>query len=250
MLEYHILNGDALLDQFPANIPGHRIVARECLVDGPVESESSEKFFQDRFEFLKSNYEPSLKWEQYKKDSITEFEKVSEIENNSTINLWFERDLFCQVNLWYISSLLYDKEIKPYIILPTASLQYGFGGMSPQELEGAYQNKTELDNNTLTILTRIWKYYREGNVSAMISEAGALSPIMKFVIEAIDAHQDRVDTEYKYGRPEKTLRYIISQKGNDFGKVFREFTRTESIYGYGDLQVKKIYDYILSSRKY
>jgi len=31
----------------------------------------------------------------------------------------------------------------------------------------------------------------------------------------------------------------------DFGPVFREFTKRESIYGYGDLQVKRLFDELL-----
>ncbi len=34
--QYHILNGDSLKEQFPENIQGDIIVARECLVDGNV----------------------------------------------------------------------------------------------------------------------------------------------------------------------------------------------------------------------
>ena len=37
MATFHILNGDALKSQFPERILGEIIVARECLVDGPVE---------------------------------------------------------------------------------------------------------------------------------------------------------------------------------------------------------------------
>jgi len=34
--QYHILNGDALKEQFPDRIKGKIIIARECLVDGNV----------------------------------------------------------------------------------------------------------------------------------------------------------------------------------------------------------------------
>ncbi|WP_211277476.1 hypothetical protein [Nonlabens spongiae] len=41
---YHILNGDALKEQFPKTIPGKIIVGRECLVDGPVQGDSLSAF--------------------------------------------------------------------------------------------------------------------------------------------------------------------------------------------------------------
>jgi hypothetical protein len=39
----HILNGDALGDQFPKDLPGEILIFRECLIEGPknvVEFES------------------------------------------------------------------------------------------------------------------------------------------------------------------------------------------------------------------
>ena len=35
-IKFHVLNGDALKEQFPPTITGDIIVIRECLVDGPV----------------------------------------------------------------------------------------------------------------------------------------------------------------------------------------------------------------------
>ena len=36
MSEVHILNGDALAERFPKEIPGLKIIMRECLISGPV----------------------------------------------------------------------------------------------------------------------------------------------------------------------------------------------------------------------
>lgn len=45
---YHILNGDALLSQFPATIKGDKLVCRECFVEGPVSKSSLTSFFNER----------------------------------------------------------------------------------------------------------------------------------------------------------------------------------------------------------
>ena len=37
---------------------------------------------------------------------VSEFEKIQNIEEGVDINLWFEDDLFCQVNFWFVISLL------------------------------------------------------------------------------------------------------------------------------------------------
>lgn len=40
MSSIHILNGDALNECFPNDLKGERIIARACLVDGPVKAAS------------------------------------------------------------------------------------------------------------------------------------------------------------------------------------------------------------------
>ncbi|GJM35445.1 MAG: hypothetical protein DHS20C18_44460 [Saprospiraceae bacterium] len=42
--QYHILNGDSLKEQFPENIQGEIIIARECLVDGSVKGRTLVEF--------------------------------------------------------------------------------------------------------------------------------------------------------------------------------------------------------------
>ena len=53
---YHILNGDVLKNQFPKQVPGQIIVARECLVDGPVDGDSMEELFETRSSFIQKAY--------------------------------------------------------------------------------------------------------------------------------------------------------------------------------------------------
>ena len=45
---FHILNGDSLSGQFPEEIPGEKVIFRECLVDGPVQADSEEVFWKIR----------------------------------------------------------------------------------------------------------------------------------------------------------------------------------------------------------
>ena len=42
--------------------------------------------------------------------------------------------------------------------------------------------------------------------------------------------------------PAKILRNLVSDHGNDFGTVFKAFCESHPEYGFGDLQVKRIFD--------
>jgi transposase len=52
-----------------------------------------------------------------------------------------------------------------------------------------------------------------------------------------------VDRKQKL-RPQQTLRQIIERGETDFHKIFSRFWETEGVYGFGDLQVKKMLEQI------
>ena len=43
--QYHILNGDELKNQFPNNISGDIIIFRECLIEGNINGNNTDKLF-------------------------------------------------------------------------------------------------------------------------------------------------------------------------------------------------------------
>ena len=62
-----------------------------------------------------------------------------------------------------------------------------------------------------------------------------------FLTDVVTAHSERVPTNDSPGRPKKIIKEIIDELGtSDFSPVFREFSKRESIYGFGDLQVKRL----------
>ncbi|MBN3565020.1 hypothetical protein, partial [Aliamphritea spongicola] len=59
------------------------------------------------------------------------------------------------------------------------------------------------------------------------------------------AWKDRIPHGEYPGKPKATIIQIIKDLGvDDFPKVFREFRNRIPIYGYGDVQVKRLYDEI------
>ena len=130
----HILNGDALLEQFPRDLKGASIVFRECLVDGPVTANSLNELYQKRSAFFAQTYQLCTPIE-YEERIVSEFNKVQKIPNGSEINLWFEDDLFCQVNCWFVCYLLRDiKDCDLYLVRPNNQSPYAFSVYTETEL--------------------------------------------------------------------------------------------------------------------
>jgi hypothetical protein len=242
---YHILNGDSLKDQFPTEqIKGEIIVMKECLIDGPSSGKNLVEFFQTRSEFIKEVYGDSEN--KYKNQVIPEITKIVNIESGE-VNLWFEDDLFCQVNLWFVCSLLYTKpNITVNLVRPNDSLQYGFGGLSKPKLIEAFNQRIPLTQINVNQFTWLWFTYQKNHVERLLKLSVQLSEDFPFIKEAIIAQIERKPIDGEMGRPEKTILDIIKEKSSqEFGVVFKEFCKREPIYGFGDLQFKRIYDNVL-----
>lgn len=104
---YNILNGDALTYSFPdAKIEGEIIVVREGLIDGDLSGDSLREFWQSRARYME------ITEAEYNNSVVKEFEKIISAPDDSGFNLWFEYDLFCQVNMWFVVSIIKRLPIK------------------------------------------------------------------------------------------------------------------------------------------
>jgi len=244
--QYHILNGDALRQQFPNNLQGDIIVARECLVDGNVEGKELDELYASRAKYLSQNYGGTE--QDYYEKVVPEFKKIESISDDSEINLWFEDDLFCQVNFWFVVHLI-TKTVgnsSVFLIRPESHNQYGFGGLNHAELATIYKNRvmlTELDK-----LASLWEFYHNDDTEKLIRTAQELQAY-PYILPAVEAHIERKPTNGSAGRPAQSLITIMAELGTEeFGPVFRAFNARESIYGFGDVQVKRLLDEIINNR--
>ena len=246
--QYHILNGDALKEQFPENILGEIIVTRECLVDGNIKGTCLDELFVSRAKFLSEKF--GVTKHDYYEKTASEFQKILEIHANSDINLWFEDDLFCQVNFWFVAHLIFEfeQDCKVYLIRPPLHTPYGFGGLTKLELDLSYKERVQITD--LDKIGDLWKSYQQGDTEQLVSTAKELKGSFPFILQAVEAHIARIPTKIDPGRPVKALIEIMKDlETEDFKTVFREFNKREAIYGFGDTQVKKLMEDIKKQRK-
>lgn len=256
----HILNGDGLkhvLEELLAGqIPGEFLTTRECLMDGPVSDSLSNlsAFFTKRSQFL-AELDSELPEGRYLEISRSEFDKMRQIPKKSVICLWFERDLFCQVNLWFVAWLLraYVEEPHVFLVEPGSSSPYSFNALPAQELYEAFEHRHRLTPEQLSLFAKLWECYAQEDTSRLLEIAQRLSSWFPFVSEAVQAHLNRQPIEGSLGRPMESLKTIIGEweaehnESPKFGAVFQEFCRREAIYGYGDLQVLRMFEELTNS---
>lgn len=243
---FHILNGDALSEQFPADIPGQRIVAREALADGLIQGSTPEQFFAGRLTYMQEKY--GISAEEYTRLSIGEFQKIQCIPPDAFVFLWFEDDVFCQLNCWFVAFLLaYEHHRGPcYLIRPQEHSHLGFGGLSREDLLALYREKAQLVD--VNKLSELWKTVQTGKAAAALDHAREALQAYPFIATAVGAYFEALPGANDPGRPKRSLICIVKELGTtDFRKVFAEFNKREAIYGYGDLQVQRLLQELVES---
>lgn len=245
---YNILNGDSLAYSFPnATIEGDIIVVREGLIDGNLSGGNLHDFWKSRAEYM------GLTEVEYHNNVVKEFEKIMNASDNSEFNLWFEYDLFCQVNMWFVISIINSLPIKKRVYavytsyLDKTNKQFwnGFGTANSSELKICFANRISLSDIDLQLGKDLWTAYKSCNLEELIRLAMNQSPAFPFLQEVIKAQVDRFPKDGTKGRPEKVLEDITKNVSTDFHKVFKEFWNRESIYGFGDIQLKYLYDKVM-----
>jgi hypothetical protein len=241
-MEAHVLNGDALAEKFP--FPDNIIVCRECLIDGPINISPLNLFWESRATFIADEFK-SNKGE-YFDIVVSEFEKLGKTEAD-TINLWFEHDLFCQANLWFTLDFIatHTSSKALYVVMPEPiddPTWSGFGPLASQELLSLYKSRVRVNATDLRLAQGLWNAFQRGDINTIQILSTQKSQCFPMLKQVCDAHLDRLAP---LSRPESRLRKILAAGISDFQTVFNEFRRTEAIYGFGDIQVKKLLNKIV-----
>lgn len=248
---YQVLNGDSLAYSFPdAKIEGDVIVVREGLIDGDLSGNNLNEFWQSRANYM------GLTEAEYHNNVVNEFAKIVTASDGSEFNLWFEYDLFCQVNMWFTISIINSLPIKKKVYavytsyLDRTDKQFwnGFGPANSSELASCFANRIPFKDADLKLGQDLWTTYKSENLQELIRLAENQSSAFPYLQEVVKAHVDRFPEDGTKGRPEKLIEEIIQAGTEDFPNVFKEFWDKESIYGFGDIQIKQLYDKVMNYR--
>jgi hypothetical protein len=238
-MKVHVLPGDALTEEFKkTNIDGEILVCRECLVEGEVKSDNLEDFWHVRAGFIGKSYGAEEK-DRYYQGVAAEFEKLQRLAAPETeINLWFENELFCQVNFWFCLYLLRESRSKIFRVAPTFGevndVWKGFGGFEVEDLRENFGNRIEMSQADILLGARLWTAYQNADLGTLEKLSRTESPCFPHLAEVCRAEIE------KNARPKAVLREILTAGKTDFADIFSEFSARAKVYGFGDSQVQRI----------
>jgi len=184
----HVLNGDATLTLFrQSEVPGEVVICREMMCEGKVKyTKDLTEFFESRAKHLQFHY--GIDRQTYYTNVVQELEKL-DLSGSSAdeIILWFEYDLFCQINMLFILHYIMIK----FPTLPPISIVDQPHHAQPADLPKLFEQRIRLQPDDLLWAADVWDAWclRTPQVLETISK---LSPgNLKALPAAIAAHLKR-----------------------------------------------------------
>ena len=161
----HITNGDYTTKRLKKlNFEGQIITWREMLCEGKTTVEvGSEVFWKTRFEFLKSSY--NVTKQKFIDYTVKEYRNLCNQKKQDEIVLWFEYDLFCQINMLAVISWLkrYRKDRQISLVcsgkINNQKKLVGLRELSDNQLKQYYTNKIILTQDDIEYADYIWQLY-------------------------------------------------------------------------------------------
>jgi hypothetical protein len=238
----HVLPGDATVESFKqTGIEGEIAVCREALVDGDVSGNTLPEFWETRASVLIGDEVKSRA--EYHDRVVREFAKLTAIQSDSEMNLWFEYELFCSVNFWFCLSLIGDTSADVYRVAPATlskdDVWDGFAKMSAEDLRECFARRTVMSGDDIRLGSALWSAYKANDnleLERLSHEVSPSFPMLREVCEAAIARESR---------PKAIVEEIIGCGEKEFAGVFEKFRSRAGVYGYGDTQVRKIWQDLL-----
>lgn len=232
----HVLPGDSLAEEFRKTaIDGEVTICRECLIVGDMDAETLPEFWEQRARFILSEYgEDEIEYHENVADDLAE---LIDLPLGAQVNLWFEYELFCGVNMWFCLDLLRNTAAEVYRVEPNVrtsdDIWKGFGSLDADALKSCFAARKQFTPDDIKLGSDLWNAWKTKDRSKLKSLGETESKCFPYLKEVCEA---AVEIEK---RPREILEEIAKDK-NDFTDIFAEFSKRAGVYGFGDLQVEKL----------
>lgn len=242
----HITNGNSLTDYLrELNISEPIITWQEMLCEGPTIPLINTKFFNLRKAFL--NLEYGINLEDYKLPE--ELKRLDNTDAYSEINLWFEYDLFCHINMIAAINLLHQKEIDvPLYLICSGRVEgekhhKGLAELSPDQLQEHYKSKILLTSEDKALAVAIWRTYC-GKDHNILKPYIVQKSNFQYLTNCLKAHLVRFPNQRTgLNRLEENILNLVKTKNIKSKHHLLGYSLNyQGFYGYGDVQLKRIID--------
>lgn len=244
----HITNGDSFTSRLESlQLKGDIITWREMLCEGKTLcTVGSESFWKTRFEFLNKNYKITKSW--FVEKTLKEYRSLCNHKQQDQIVLWFEYDLFCQINMLAVLSWLKTHRRHAEISLVCSGNEdesdklYGLNELSNEKLMELYQKRTVLSQDDIEYADYIWQLYCSDNPIRLENQIANNDFQFEYLSDALKTHLKRFPT-IKNGLNElenHVLEIAVEKKPKSKAALMGELVTNQGFYGFGDTQYERI----------
>ncbi len=246
--QLHITNGDSFTERLKQlNLKGDIITWREMLCEGKTETNvGSESFWKTRFDFLHKNYKITKTW--FVEKTLKEYRSLCNHKQQDQIILWFEYDLFCQINMLAVLSWLKTHRRYADISLVCSGNEddtdkyYGLSELSDEQLLKLYEKRVHLSQNDIEYADYVWQLYCSDNPIRLENLIDFENYQFEYLADAIKVHLKRFPT-IKNGLNElenRILRITEEEKPKSKKALLGKVLQNQGFYGFGDTQYERI----------
>ena len=242
----HILNGDSTISPIKeSGLSGDLIVWREMLCEGDlIKDVGSDAFWLQRYHF----FENELKVNQleYYDKIIKELIQIEDLSSYKEVVLWFEYDLFCQVNLLALCTYLlkyYRKDIFYHLVCvgkeKCDESWKTLANYSPEEYLNLYESKVKLSRNDLIFAKECWDVYVENNENTLRNFDFKRNRKFKYLHITMKQHLQRFKNKEGFNEIDRKILALIDSNELNEMNIVKElllWQQKETVYGFGDLQ--------------
>lgn len=240
----HITNGDAFTERLGTlQLKGDVITWREMLCEGKtLTNVGSENFWKTRFEFLNKNYKVSKSW--FIEKTLKEYRSLCNHKQQNHIVLWFEYDLFCQINMLAVLSWLKANRKYAEISLVCSGKEddsdrlYALNDLNDAQLLKLYENRTILSQDDIEYADYVWQLYCSDNPMRLENLKDFDNYQFKYLSGAIQSHLHRFPS-IKNGLNEmenNILKLALEERPTSKKSFLATILKNQGTLGFGDSQ--------------
>lgn len=243
----HITNGDSFTERLKTlKLKGDIITWREMLCEGKtLTNVGSETFWKTRFEFLNKNYKVSKSW--FIEKTLKEYRSLCNHKQQDEIVLWFEYDLFCQVNMIAVLSWLKANRKYAQISLVCSGKEdntdkyYALNELNDEQLLNLYKKKTILTQDDIEYADYVWQLYCSDNPIRLENLSDFSQFQFEYLPQALHTHLQRFPSiKNGLNAMENNILQIGANKKPKSKKEFiSEMLNNQGFLGFGDSQYER-----------
>lgn len=243
----HITNGDSFTERLKTlKLKGDIITWREMLCEGKtLTNVGSETFWKTRFEFLNKNYKVSKSW--FIEKTLKEYRSLCNHKQQDEIVLWFEYDLFCQVNMIAVLSWLKANRKYAQISLVCSGKEdntdkyYALNELNDEQLLNLYKKKTILTQDDIEYADYVWQLYCSDNPIRLENLSDFSQFQFEYLPQALQTHLQRFPSiKNGLNAMENNILQIGANKKPKSKKEFiSEMLNNQGFLGFGDSQYER-----------